>query len=206
MTQAELAEALGVTNKAVSKWETGEAMPETGQLVPISEIFGVTVDELLKGRREERGEREVVFDEIKNHIFTRGKEDEANKTLAEKICGTVCAAVFFAGLATYLMLGALAGLWNPHWVIVPCSALACGIIGVIGDTLNPVKRERRRSRGENPYTGCICGVIMLSCTIVYILVSTFTGLWHPLWVIEFGGGIACFIVSAIGDIVTHNKK
>ena len=36
MTQAELAQTLGVTNKAVSKWETGEAMPETAQLLPIS--------------------------------------------------------------------------------------------------------------------------------------------------------------------------
>ncbi len=39
MTQAELAEKLGVSNKAVSKWETNEAMPETGLLVPISRIF-----------------------------------------------------------------------------------------------------------------------------------------------------------------------
>ena len=43
ITQAELAAALGVTNKAVSKWETGEAMPETAQLLHISRIFGVTV-------------------------------------------------------------------------------------------------------------------------------------------------------------------
>ncbi len=54
MTQADLAQALGVTNKAVSKWETGEAMPETGLLLPLSRIFGVTVDELLAGKRAER--------------------------------------------------------------------------------------------------------------------------------------------------------
>ncbi|MCI8819884.1 MAG: helix-turn-helix transcriptional regulator, partial [Clostridia bacterium] len=53
MTQAELAQALGVTNKAVSKWETGEAMPETALLLPISRIFGVSVDELLDGKRSE---------------------------------------------------------------------------------------------------------------------------------------------------------
>lgn len=51
MTQAELADRLGITNKAVSKWETGEAFPETSMLVPLSNIFSVTVDELLKGER-----------------------------------------------------------------------------------------------------------------------------------------------------------
>lgn len=54
MTQQELADRLDVTNKAVSKWETGEAFPETAQLVPIADIFGVTVDELLRGCRTEK--------------------------------------------------------------------------------------------------------------------------------------------------------
>lgn len=48
-TQTELADKLGVTNQAVSKWENGDSFPDTGLLVPISELFGVSVDELLKG-------------------------------------------------------------------------------------------------------------------------------------------------------------
>ena len=55
MTQQELAEKLNITNKAVSKWETGEAFPETAQLVPLADIFGVTVDELLRGARHAAG-------------------------------------------------------------------------------------------------------------------------------------------------------
>ena len=51
LTQQELADRLHITNKAVSKWETGEAFPETAQLVPLATIFGVTVDELLRGER-----------------------------------------------------------------------------------------------------------------------------------------------------------
>lgn len=58
MTQAELADLLGITNKAVSKWETGEAFPETSQLVPLADVFGVAVDDLLRGGPAERREAE----------------------------------------------------------------------------------------------------------------------------------------------------
>lgn len=225
MTQAELASALGVTNKAVSKWETGEAMPETAQLLPIARIFGVTVDELLAGKRADQaseGERpadkdqasyseyyekneEYDADDIKNHIFTRGKDEEP-KTLLEKICGCICGAVMLAGIMAYLLLGTLAELWTPYWVIIPVCALTCGIIGCIFDMCNPVKRAKKLSRGENPYTGGACGIIMLTCIIAYLLVSVFTGLWHPLWVIVVGGALACTVVGGLGDIFTHKKK
>ncbi len=212
MTQAELARELGVTNKAVSKWETGEAMPETSLLLSISRIFGVTVDELLAGKRNaetcdgarvENNEEKDGLEDIKNYIFTRGKDDEP-QTALEKICGVVCGGVFFAGLIAYLLLGAIWNLWSPYWVIVPVCALSCGIIGCTTDLCNPVKREKRLSRGENPYTGCACGIVMLSCIIAYLLASVLTGLWHPLWIIVAGGVVACFVIGATGDI--FNKK
>lgn len=52
-TQSELADKLGITNKAISKWETGDAFPETAQLVPLATIFDITVDELLKGEKNQ---------------------------------------------------------------------------------------------------------------------------------------------------------
>ncbi len=78
MTQAQLAAMLGVTNKAVSKWETGEAMPETSQLVPIARIFGVTVDELLEGRRKDK---EETFNN-EQHLFAG--DNTAVKKLSPK--------------------------------------------------------------------------------------------------------------------------
>ena len=50
MTQQELADRLGVTNRTISKWETGETFPETAQLVPLADVFHITVDELLRGK------------------------------------------------------------------------------------------------------------------------------------------------------------
>ena len=49
MTQAELAEQLGVTNKAVSKWETGRCLPDAELFQPLCALLGVTVNELLTG-------------------------------------------------------------------------------------------------------------------------------------------------------------
>jgi len=47
MTQAKLAEKLNYSDKAVSKWERGESAPDVLTLVQLSELFGITVDELL---------------------------------------------------------------------------------------------------------------------------------------------------------------
>ena len=219
ITQAELAAALGVTNKAVSKWETGEAMPETAQLLPISRIFGVTVDELLEGKRADNAEegdssqtaggnaedkREELKEEIKNHIFTRGKDGEP-KTLSEKVCGFICGSIVTVCLLTYLLLGSLAEMWNPYWIIVVNGGLVCGIVGCISDMFIPAKRQKRINRGENPYTGTACGIIMLTAVIAYITASVFTGLWHPLWVIVAGGGLVCSVVGGLGDIFFRKK-
>lgn len=48
LTQEELGKKLGVTNKAVSKWEVGETTPDITMLEPLAQILQVSVDELLK--------------------------------------------------------------------------------------------------------------------------------------------------------------
>jgi transcriptional regulator with XRE-family HTH domain len=48
LSQEDLAEMLGVSRQSVSKWESGITYPETEKLIAISEIFGVTLDSLLK--------------------------------------------------------------------------------------------------------------------------------------------------------------
>lgn len=48
MTQTELASRLGVSQGAVSQWESGSTQPEIKHLVKMSEMFGCSVDELIK--------------------------------------------------------------------------------------------------------------------------------------------------------------
>ena len=49
LTQAELAEKINVSDKTVSKWETGKGYPDISLLEPIAKIFGISVTELLSG-------------------------------------------------------------------------------------------------------------------------------------------------------------
>ncbi len=48
LSQGDLAEKLDVSRQSVSKWETGQAVPELDKLVKLADLFGVTVDELVR--------------------------------------------------------------------------------------------------------------------------------------------------------------
>lgn len=53
LTQAQLAEEFGITDKAVGKWEQGQGDPDLSLIIPISKFFGITTDELLNGSLDE---------------------------------------------------------------------------------------------------------------------------------------------------------
>ena len=50
LSQEQLAEKLDVSRQSVSKWELNDAVPELAKVIAISELFGVSTDELLKGK------------------------------------------------------------------------------------------------------------------------------------------------------------
>ena len=71
LSQEELAERLGVSRQAVSKWERGEASPDTDNLIALAKIYNLSLDELIYGEKEENGE------EIKEES-TKNSADSAN--------------------------------------------------------------------------------------------------------------------------------
>ena len=72
LTQFELGEKLSYSDKAVSRWERGEAIPDAYVLLQMAELFGVTVDFILKEHTEEEflpkeEEPEVIVPQEKNN-------------------------------------------------------------------------------------------------------------------------------------------
>ena len=51
LTQRQLADKLGISDKTVSKWERGKGLPEVGLMLPLCASLGITVNDLLSGER-----------------------------------------------------------------------------------------------------------------------------------------------------------
>ena len=73
LNQKQLAEKLGVTDKAVSKWETGRSAPDIALLEPLARELGVSVVEILQGEKIEEENFPAVSDEV---VVTTMKKDK----------------------------------------------------------------------------------------------------------------------------------
>lgn len=79
LTQMQLAEKLNITDRAVSKWETGKAMPDTSIMLPLCRILNISVNDLLSG---EVVTMEHYNQELENHLLEMAKQkEEADKKL-----------------------------------------------------------------------------------------------------------------------------
>lgn len=84
ITQEQLADELGVTRQSVSKWETGEAYPETEKLIIICDKFDVSLDALIRGDlalgNDEVNLSNEDINEVTTNIFTDNETDNEIKT------------------------------------------------------------------------------------------------------------------------------
>jgi transcriptional regulator with XRE-family HTH domain len=96
LTQAQLAEMLGITDRAVSKWENGRSLPDSAIMLELCEILKITVNDLLCG---EVVVMEKYNKELENNLLEMIKEKERNdkRLLAiELVIGFVSVGVMLA--------------------------------------------------------------------------------------------------------------
>ncbi len=73
LTQEELADKINVSRQAITKWESGDGIPDIDNLKQISILFNVTIDELVKE------DRDISINNIKNYSYTTEFEIDHNK-------------------------------------------------------------------------------------------------------------------------------
>lgn len=97
LTQKELAERLNVTDKAVSKWETGKCYPDIEMIEKLSDFFEVSINDILSGKLTEPQEREKEADKNIVDVMKSSRRSKSKWQTAVLILGIV---VFIIGIFT----------------------------------------------------------------------------------------------------------
>ena len=116
-TQKELAENLMVTDKAISRWETGKGLPDTSLLKPLGDVLGVSVTELLSGKKIE----EVDMKERADNTIL-----EALNYSKRMLASVISVTIFIIGIAfiiSPLFLASKSYIWTLGLIIVAIAIL-----------------------------------------------------------------------------------
>ena len=93
MTQRNLADKLGVTDRAISKWENGRGMPDLSLIQPLCEILCISVNELLNGERIDKPEIIQVADKNVIAVLRECETEIKKRKIVTKICTVLLALV-----------------------------------------------------------------------------------------------------------------
>ena len=125
MTQAILAEKLGISDRAVSKWETGKSLPDSGIMLELCDLLNINVNELLSG---EKIMAESYDKRAEENLLALKKElEEKNRQMLKTECMITCPAVI-AGL---IMVFVASFVEMPVWLKIALIAFALVMIFVV---------------------------------------------------------------------------
>lgn len=161
-SQEDLADKLGVTRQAVSKWERAEASPDTDNLIALARLYGVTLDELITGASAPAASSAVPdSDPIdpENPLPNGSFFDHLEQARRARYPYPVLVAFI------YLAVGCCFNLWHPGWIIF----LTIPLYYLPKSESSPLKLL------TNP--------VMI--VIIYLLLGFQCHLWHPGWLIFF---------------------
>lgn len=137
-SQEELGDKLGVTRQTVSKWELGATTPEMEKLAAISELFGITTDELIKGctsQGESPAEQTVVTEKkVRGYTSKRTWRGMPLVHIAKNAKGVVAIGLRAKGIVSIglMSMGLVSiGLLSLGIISIGCLALGAFVCGTV---------------------------------------------------------------------------
>lgn len=111
LTQDELGAQIGVTNKTISRWETGNYLPPVEMLQTLGDTYGVSINEILNGERISDGNYKDISEQNIKSALTK-----SNSVIAKhrKIMNWVIAVVV---AALYVTISFITLKWQYTWII-----------------------------------------------------------------------------------------
>lgn len=189
-SQEELAERLGLSRQAVSKWERAESSPDIGNIVALAKLYGVSVDELLRvdeniadleddARFEEQDKTAAAEAEVQaaavraNEAAVRAAQAAVAAAQARATAEQAQAHAQVHAVPQPVAQPAPQPAPQPQVPPAPQQAYASYAPSAPQPAVAPA-----RKRG--PWLTFPYPVL---CVIIFLLSGFFTGLWHPAWLI-----------------------
>lgn len=176
LSQEELAKELGLSRQAISKWERAESAPDIGNLVALSNIYEVTLDELVRGAAS--AEAEAAPEEEAPALA-----DEASTTEAPAPAAAAAAVPASAPAAPQAVTPP-----PPPDNAVPAQPAGAPVIPP------PPPQAAESPKPRNPFYTFPYPLLV---ALVYLILGFCFGLWHPGWVIFFTIPFYYWIASVI---------
>ncbi len=189
LSQEQLAEKLGLSRQAVSKWERAEASPDTDNLICLAKIYNVSLDELLStDETVDEIAQETKEKEEEKMNQTEEKKEEKKETKEEIIAGIIGTASLLVLGVTYLILGfCLPEGWALYWPLFL-------FIPVIPSLYIAIAKKK------------FCDIcIPLLIAGIYCFIGTFTAQWHPFWFLFLIIPVYYLLVGRIDKLIKENN-
>jgi len=127
LTQAALAEKLGITDRAVSKWENGRSMPDASLMLELCEILKITVNELLSG---ERLDMENYKEKAEENLLQLQKQEELNnkKLLSLEVVIGYISSISFMVLIFAASFALTSSVWRIVMILIAAGIFVIGML------------------------------------------------------------------------------
>ncbi len=224
LTQEELAERIGVSRQTVSKWERGESSPDTENLLKLSKLYGVSIDDLLHrdpnpsvggaqsanstgGAAPENGE--TAENGNGTNESASGDENErngdspggGNKTSGNAINASASengeAASGAAAEHTEAQTAKEESTTANESAHERAGAENRTEAQAAEEEPTTADKETHEHTGAKSLTGVVAGVAAVGATAVYLFLGCCLHLWHPGWLVFFLIPICALIAEAI---------
>ena len=161
LSQEELADQLGISRQAVSKWDRAEASPDTDNLICLAKLYNVSLDYLLQTEDSlEAIKTEQIKEEAKIVVEEDTEDEDAKKP---KVLNMLSGLIPVLITITYFILGGVFNLWHPGWLVFLFIPVFLTLIDAI--------------YFKRPDDFCFPVLVV----IAYLFIGfEFSG-WHPYW-------------------------
>ena len=156
LSQEDLADQLGISRQAVSKWERAEASPDTDNLICLAKLYNVSLDYLLQ---TEDSLETIKTEQIKEEAKIIVDDDAKKPKVLNMLSGLIPVLITI----TYFILGGVFNLWHPGWLVFLFIPVFLTLIDAI--------------YFKRPDDFCFPVLVV----IAYLFIGfEFSG-WHPYW-------------------------